>query len=331
MPGSLEIIARNLIAATCEADAPFSVNTALYPPSSLTLSPRSARLSRCFFGDVSQDRGRSPCAMGNEPIFRPSSLVEPTSDLSLTFLTSQAGRHLFHLSHFWWATSLTSEKFIAPFTRDGLLHHTVGHVSCSEMWSCLFDFSSVPVLLLTFSFSFPKAFEYRHSIKFPPAFLVGKHTAIEGTTHCCSSFGDHLEVFCTLGWNVEVSFSSASFLESGLCFVPGCYLLLLLWCLGSSGPFFGPDRIGSCSVLDTCGWTGHTMCILLEALSSLFGNELFQSIPLRGRLISHHSNDHSAYVRRRNRCFSSLASPPTCLHGMEKVVSPRMYNFARCT
>ena len=30
--------------------------------------------------------------MGNEPISRPSSLVEPTSDLSLTFLTSQAGK-----------------------------------------------------------------------------------------------------------------------------------------------------------------------------------------------------------------------------------------------
>ena len=93
------------------------------------------------------------------------------------------------------------------------------------------------------------------------------------------------------------------------------------WFLRSSGPFFGPDRIGSCGVLDFCEWTGHTMCILLDASSSPFGNELFQSIPLRGRLISHHSNDRSAKnVRRRNRCLSSLASSPTCLNGMEKVV-----------
>ena len=45
MPKSLDNVPKNLAAAICEADAPYSVNTALYPVSSSTMSPRSTTLS----------------------------------------------------------------------------------------------------------------------------------------------------------------------------------------------------------------------------------------------------------------------------------------------
>ena len=80
------------------------------------------------------------------------------------------------MSHFLWTTSLTSEKFIGPFKRDGLVHHTVGHVSCSEMWSCVFDFSSVPVLLLTFIASvFPKHLNIGIASAFSQRSCLGTH------------------------------------------------------------------------------------------------------------------------------------------------------------
>ena len=41
MSGNLEIVSRNFAGAICNADAPSPANTALYPHSSLTLSPQS--------------------------------------------------------------------------------------------------------------------------------------------------------------------------------------------------------------------------------------------------------------------------------------------------
>ena len=49
MPGGLEIVFSNLVAATCEADAPCSVNAALYPPPSLTLFSQVEHDSLFFF------------------------------------------------------------------------------------------------------------------------------------------------------------------------------------------------------------------------------------------------------------------------------------------
>ena len=43
------------------------------------------------------------------------------------------------------------------------------------------------------------------------------------------SIGDHLEVVCVLGRNLEASSSSAYVLQSGLLIIPACSILLLLF------------------------------------------------------------------------------------------------------
>ena len=64
------------------------------------------------------------------------------------------------------------------------------------------------------------------------------------------------------------------------------------------------DRIKSCCLLDFCGSTvAH-----VHPAGSLVLIVLFQSMPLRARLLSHHSNNHSACARRRYRCVLSFAS-----------------------
>ena len=58
MPGSLDMVSRNL-AATCEAEAPCSVNTDLHPVSSLTLSRKELDTPLVIFGNVSPARSVS--------------------------------------------------------------------------------------------------------------------------------------------------------------------------------------------------------------------------------------------------------------------------------
>ena len=80
---------------------------------------------------------------------------------------------------------------------------------------CFCGFSRVPAPLLTFIAS-----------GFPDHSSLGMH-GVEGTTHTlfefCSNFGDHLELFCIFGCDVEDSSFSVNFLQSDLFFIPGSY------------------------------------------------------------------------------------------------------------
>ena len=124
---------------------------------------------------------------------------------------------------------------------------------------------------------FHKAFEYRHSVGVPQEFKFWD-ASIERTMHFpefCSSFGDHIAVFCVLGWFVEDLSFSVGVLRSGLFFDPACELRLFLF-------------------------NRSSICILLEASSSISGNDSFQSILLGARLLSHHSNNRSACAGKRS-------------------------------
>ena len=141
---------------------------------------------------------------------------------------------------------------------------SVGHVSCSEMWSCLFDFSSVPVLLLTFITSvFPKQLNIGTVSGFPPAFLFGNTRQLKEPRTVARASEITLRYSVSLGWNVEVSSSSASFLESGLCFVlrllspPVLVVSSIVWPILRARSY----RVVWCFE-HFCGWTGHTIVYL---------------------------------------------------------------------
>ena len=102
-------------------------------------------------------------------------------------------------------------------------------------------------------------------------------------------------------WSVPDSSSSASVLQPGLFFVPTGDILFILvslrvWAILRARSF----PVVQLFELSWVEWLG--------VVSSTFGNELLQSIPLRARLLSHHSNHRSTCARRRYRCLFSLAS-----------------------
>ena len=83
-----EIVSRNVAAAICEAEAPCSVSTALYPLSSLTSSlpehnPSLPCTLRCFKSAACSRWTQNPLELQNERIFCHFSLVETIPPLAL--------------------------------------------------------------------------------------------------------------------------------------------------------------------------------------------------------------------------------------------------------
>ena len=122
-----------------------------------------------------------------------------------------------------------------------------------------------------------------------------------------SSFGDHLDVVSVFGWYVENSFFGESLAIWSLL-----RPRLLSPTVLVSSIVRAIVRARSHHVVLSSGllWVNRSpMCTLLGALSSRFGNESCQAIPLRAVCPM-----TSAY-----------------LNGTEKMISSRMDNFARCS
>ena len=87
------------------------------------------------------------------------------------------------------------------------------------------------------SFKFPRACECRHGFGLLRAFIFGnaRHWKDHAHFEFRSSFGNHLEVFCVFGRNVEDSKLPARFLQAVPFIAPGCNLLffasLIVWAI----------------------------------------------------------------------------------------------------
>ena len=110
---------------------------------------------------------------------------------------------------------------IPNFRRTGLMHHTaveVGHApSVGQVVHMLLCFHRSLRFLLTFT---PSSFSDHLNIgiaSVSPIHLWECTARKEPPTfEFCSSFGDHLEVFCVFGWNVDSSFSATVLLSGPL-------------------------------------------------------------------------------------------------------------------
>ena len=285
------MISRNFVAAIYKASPPCSVNTALYRLSYLTLSLWSTTLPMyvwtCFSSSECVRWQRS--MRDANWIGRPSLFAcWTTFDLGLTFLMSHAGS-FFSLFLFFVDCGLDTQDFHCVVNSDGLMHQTVvefGHVSLpGDVIHLLLWFFCSPCDLPTLIASGNSEHENvgmasgfaQHPI-FGITWHRRKHTLLE----FCAGFGGHLEVSCIFGWNVEdatfffCEFLAIWFFFSSQLAMSSCFCLFesLVHSLG---------KIVWSSVLV---WVdGSHICILLGAYSSRFGSVLFQSIPLRARLL----------------------------------------------
>ena len=140
------------------------------------------------------------------------------------------------------------------------------------------------------SIRFSQALEYRHSVGFSRAFIIGNtphrrnHALFESCWRHSVSSDETSKI--PLFRRDSCNLVSSSFQAAISTFFPFDIL----------EPFFGPDLLRLCGLLDFCG-------------SSLgpFRIEAFQPIPVRARLLSRRSNSCSACVRRRYRCLWSFA------------------------
>ena len=138
------------------------------------------------------------------------------------------------------------------------------------------------------------------SIGIPSGFL--KHSSLDNTAlkdtlfEFCSSFGDHLKVFCNFALFLRAScnliFSSSQVaIQSCFCFLDSLRV--------SSG-----QTVSNRVEFWTFWVDRQPMCTLLKDYSTIFGN----SVPLGARLRSLHSSNRSACARRRFRCVFLFAS-----------------------
>ena len=158
-PGRPEIVSRNLAAATCEPAVPCSVNTALCPSPTCPLGAHSLCFSETF--------RKSECFRDSEgrEMHKSPVLLRPLN------------------------------CFCQEFTRP------VDFSTCPTHGRLRLWHPDASTLLLKrccgVSRSLIRAFEYRHTVGFPRAFIFGntRHRKNHTSIQSCSSFGYHLEVF----------------------------------------------------------------------------------------------------------------------------------------